>query len=150
MIKGLVPTYKSRSWRPFVMSFKWDQLIANHVYHISPKRWEKRIASYVIPGELSRAKESIRFGNKKEGHGFHKERGDFCLVGASIKGRHLTAFYRRVELLGGLHYDLAVFNEVGKYFDFNKITIMAAEACVFCVKGNSNEKFYAKLRKIYG
>lgn len=150
MITTLVPTYKSRSWRPFVATFGWDVDDYDRVHEISARRCEKRVDSYMIPGELQRSTESIRFGREKLGHGFHKKRGDFCLVGGALKGTHLTVFYRRVELLGGLHYDLAVFNEVYRHKGpLRKITIMAAEACVFCVKGNSNEKLYSKLMRTY-
>jgi hypothetical protein len=146
----LVPRYKSVSWRNFTFSFAWDSGIVDFMYEVSERRCQRRIDSYIIPGELSRSKGSIRFGNKKEGHGYHKERGDFCLVAGSYAKKKLHVFYRRVELIGGLHLDLAVFNEVEKAMgSISTVTVMAAEACAFCLKGNSNEKLYKQLTTFY-
>ena len=145
-----VPTFKSRSWKPFVACWRYSREDYEFVHGVSATRCEKRIKSYIIPGELERAKESIRFGVKKEGQGYGKERGDFCLVGASLVKGHLTAFYRKVELIGGLHYDLALFNEVEEHMGRIKtVTIMAAGAFVFALKGNSGEKLHAKLLEHY-
>lgn len=150
MILELVPAYKSRSWTPFVVSFKWDQDAVDNVWNISESRCEKRIASYVDPQELKRSKGSIRFGVKKEGHGFHKERGDFCLVGGSLVKGHLSVYYRRVELLGGFHYDLAIFERVAEIMGpIKRVTMYASHAMVFALKGNSNEKLYQKLKRHY-
>ena len=150
MFKECVPTFKSRSWKPFVARWNYSADDYEFVHSVSATRCDKRIQSYIIPGELERAKESIRFGVKKEGNGYGKERGDFCLVGASLVNGHLTAFYRKVELIGGLHYDLALFNEVEQAMGRIKtVTIMAAGAFVFALKGNSGEKLHAKLMENY-
>lgn len=101
MILDLVPEYKSRSWKPFAVTVGWDPGIARFVRRISATRCDRRIASYMIPGELERSKGSIRFGQSKTGRGYREKRGDFCLVGGSYDKGHLTVFYRNVELLGG-------------------------------------------------
>lgn len=146
----LVPDYHSRSHRNLKFSFKWNLHDAKEMRKISAKRCDKRIATYIIPGELKRSRGSIRFGNKKEGHGYHGARGDFCLVGASYKSGHLHVLYSRVELIGGFHFDLAVFSEVEKAMGKIKdVTIYAPHAFVFALKGNSNEKLYRKLTQYY-
>lgn len=147
---ALVMKYRSKSYRDFQFTFNWDKCDAEKMREISAKRCDKRIASYIIPGELERSRGSIRFGNKKEGHGYHGKRGDFCLVGGSYKSGHLHVLYSRVELIGGFHFDLAVFAEVEKALGRIKdVTIYAPHAFVFALKGNSNEKLYGKLVKYY-
>lgn len=146
----LVPEYKGRGWRPFCATIGWRPEIASFMHHLSARRYSSRIANYVIPGEFKRSKGSIRFGVAKEGHGYKGARGDFCLVGGSLDKGHLAVFYRRLELIGGLHYDLSVFNEVDKALGpIKRITIFAAEAKVFALSGNSNEKLYHRLKKYY-
>jgi hypothetical protein len=149
--RRLVPQYKSVSFRNFVTSFQWDSTIVDFMYEVSENRCERRKANYIIPGEFKRSKGALRFGVKKEGHGYHgRERGDFCMVGASFVKGKLHVFYRRVELIGGLHYDLVVFNEIEKAMGpIKTVTIMAAEACAFCVKKNSNEKLYKQITNFY-
>jgi hypothetical protein len=148
--RWLVPQYKSVSYRNLVFTFAWDDRWADMMYEISEKRCLKRIESYVIPGEFKRSKGSIRFGVKKEGHGYHKERGDFCLIGGALKDGKLHIFYRNVELIGGVHYDLAIINEIEKAMGRIKtVTVMAASANAFCLKGNSNEKLYKQLMERY-
>lgn len=148
--RELVPDYHSRSHRNLTFRFKWDRSDADKMANISATRCQKRIDTYVIPGELKRSRGSIRFGHQKSGHGFHKERGDFCLVGGVFDKGHLTVLYRRVELIGGFHYDLAIFAEVEKALGRIKhVTIHAPHAFVFALKGNSNEKLYKKLQLYY-
>lgn len=144
------PTYRSRSWRNVVVTFGWNSEIPKFMRTVSDRRCEKRIATYLIPGELERSRGSIRFGVKKEGHGFHAERGDFCLIGAAVDKRNLTVFYRRLELIGGLHYDTAVFQKLVDHFDISRVTIMAPEVKIYALRGNSNEKLYQQLIKFYG
>lgn len=149
--RELVPRYKSKSFRDFRLRFRWDKDDAKNIFSISETRCRKRLGTYIIPGELERSRGSIRFGNKKSGQGFHKDRGDFCLVGGVFDKGHLTVLYRRVELIGGLHFDLALFQQVedvcGRIKD---VTIHAPHAFVFALKGNSNEKLYKKLNQYYG
>lgn len=148
--RKLVPRYKSRSFRDFKLRFKWDKDDADFIRAVSETRCEKRIDTYIIPGELARSRGSIRFGRSKSGHGFHAKRGDFCLVGGVFDAGHLTVLYRRVELIGGLHFDLALFREVEKQCGpIKDVTIHAPHAFVFALKGNSNEKLYKKLIKYY-
>lgn len=152
----LVPQYKSRSFKPFVASFVWDNEIADAMRGISERRCDNRLKSYIIPGEIKRAaalqkdSTSVRFGHRKDGHGINGPRGDFCLVaGAYIKG-HFTAFYRSIELIGGLHYDTVIFEHVeGRLGKIKTITIMAASAHVLALRGNSNEKLYQQLRSYH-
>lgn len=148
--RDLVPRYKSKSFRDFKLRFKWDLQDEKNVRSISDTRCIKRLSTYIIPGELARSRGSIRFGHRKSGHGFHSERGDFCLVGGSFDKGHLSVFYRRVELIGGLHYDLAIFAEVERTLGRIKdVTIYAPHAFVFALKGNSNEKLYKRLNTYY-
>lgn len=148
--RDLVPRYKSRSFRDFRLRFKWNKNDASFVRRTSSTRCDRRLETYIIPGELERSRGSIRFGNKKSGHGFHKERGDFCLVGGVYDKGHLTVLYRRVELIGGLHFDLALFAEVERICGRIKdVTIYAPHAFVFALKGNSNEKLYKRLTQYY-
>jgi hypothetical protein len=150
MWPDLVPKYKSKSIKNLQFTFDWDKRDAEKMREISARRCDKRIASYIIPGELERSRGSIRFGVKKEGHGYHGKRGDFCLVGASYRSGHLHVLYSRVELIGGFHFDLAVFSEVEKVLGrITDVTIYAPHAFVFALKGNSNEKLYKKLNDYY-
>lgn len=150
MIATLVPDYKGRGWRPFCVTFPWDKQDANYIWTISKARCQKRIDSYVDFNELDRSRESIRFGVRKEGHGYRGARGDFCLVAGHLDKGNLSLFYRRLELLGGLHFDLAVIDAVEEAKGpLKRISIFAVEAKVFALRGNSNEKLYSKLRKHY-
>lgn len=146
----LVPEYKSRGYKNLVARFGWSDQVANRMDNISQKRGEKRLASYWIPGEVRQGRSSFRFGVAKEGHGYQGKRGDFCLVAASLQNKHLHVFYRRVELIGGLHYDTVIFREIErKMGPIKTVTIMAAEAFVFALKGNSNEKLYKLLKEYH-
>lgn len=137
----------------------WEDQYPQEIGKISQKRAENRRKNYLVPEELQRVKAkilskgeaSIRFGNTKTGHGYHGERGDFCLVGGAIKGAHFSAFYRSLELIGGLAYDLCLIdhlatNLLGK--PWKSVTIYAARANVFALKGNSNERLFPKLRDL--
>ena len=93
---------------------------------------------------------SIRFGVKKAGHGYGKERGDFCLVSAVYSGKTLTLFYRSIELIGGFGFDLVLIEHVIRKLGIKPdwIEIWAVKAFTFALKGNSNEKLFPKLREI--
>lgn len=150
MFRHYVPVYKSKSYRHLVASFIWDRSVADFMETVSAKRCANRRANYLIPGELERSRGAIRFGLKKEGHGYHGPRGDFCLVGGTHDGRDLTLFYRSVELIGGLHYDLALMAAVENVMGpIRRVNIMTPRANSFCLVGNSNEKLYQKLTKFY-
>jgi hypothetical protein len=157
----LVPSYKSAVYPNLTMIIdQWDDGFSAGVREISAKRAENRVTNYVDPVEVDRAVSkygsteacTIRFGVKKPGHGYHKERGDFCLLGGSLQGKHLQLFYRSLELIGGLAYDLCIINHLTEAFDvkLKSVTIHAAKANVFALKGNSNEKLYPKFRKVLG
>lgn len=149
--------YRSRSFRPFIRSFRWQRHIADHVRaNISQRRCNNRLANYIIPGEFERhtalrsSGSSLRFGHSKSGHGYHAERGDFCLIGGVVKRHNLTVFYRSLELLGGLYFDLAIYAAVEDHFGpLKTVTIMATTANVFALKGNSNEKLHKQLTEFY-
>jgi hypothetical protein len=137
----------------------WNPEYAEAIHRISEKRAANRVMNYLDPQEISRAHKkltskgeaSIRFGVSKPGHGYSGERGDFCLVGGVIRGKDLTVFYRSLELIGGFAYDLCLFRGLEELLDtpWKSITVMATKANVFALKGNSNEKLYPKLRKIF-
>lgn len=166
--KTLVPTYTSAQYRPLVVQIKnYDGKYAKLIEEISWKRTNSRWENYVDPLELMRVKKkmqskdevAIRFGVAKGGHGYHGERGDFCLIGAAIQGksmknavppRKLTLFYRSVELIGGLAFDLAMLEWVAEKLEvrWTQLSIMAANANVFAVRKNSNEKLYPKIQEI--
>ena len=152
MFTTLVPEYRGRCWTPFWVRFQWDPEIARFMKSISKKRYQKRMDTYIIPGELERSTSSMRFGNSKTGFGYVGKRGDFCMIGASLEKNHLTVFYRRLEMIGGLHYDTAIFNEIDKRapVDIKYITIFAAQSTVFARRKNSNEKLYQQLMDYYG
>jgi hypothetical protein len=155
----LVPEYQSRVYSGLILKLQWNHEYAELIGMISAKRRDNRIANYIDFLEIDRAHKkletkgeaSIRFGVKKTGHGYSGERGDFCLVGGVVRGRDLTVFYRSLELIGGFAYDLCVFRylETALGIGWKNITIMATKANVFALKGNSNEKLYPKLQKIF-
>lgn len=147
----LVPDYKGRGWRNFVETFRWDADIADYMESVSARRAESRLRAYIIKGELESGRTGLRFGHEKVGHGYRGDRKDFCLLAASYYKGNLHVFYRRVELIGGLHYDTILFREIERVtgWDIRRITIMAAEAKVFALSGNSNEKLYKKLKAHY-
>lgn len=156
----LVPSYKSVVYPGAIFRLIWNPSYAEEIQKISTKRATNRFANYVDPIEMARAQKklmtkgeaSVRFGVAKTGHGYKGERGDFCLVGGVIRGRDLTVFYRSLELIGGFAYDLCLFHEVESLIgvSWKTVTIMATKANVFALKGNSNEKLYPKLVKIFG
>lgn len=157
----MVGGYVSRRFPHHVFSFGWNPDLAQRVL-VNPKRAAKRIASYVDYADLARASSrsdngkdfSIRFGVEKTGSGNFGERGDFCLLGASYttRGRTLTLHYRSLELFGGLVYDQAILLEVigTLNLDVKRIVVMCGSCHSFALRGNSNEKLYAKLLDIYG
>ncbi len=148
-----VKTYKSRSWRPFFVQFPWDSSIISHMESISRRRCEKRKHSYLIPGELQRAKQSIRFGHEKTGRGYKGERGDFCLLAGVYHKGTLTLFYRTVELIGGLHFDLCLIGEVEKHLGkVRTVRIAACSASVFALRGvtsKSKERLFAQMTEYH-
>lgn len=155
---SLVPSYSSRVYPGLICKLVWDPAYAIAIREISPKRSVNRVNNYIDLQELKRVEAkletkgeaSVRFGVSKSGHGYHKERGDFCLVGGVIRGKDLTVFYRSLELIGGLAYDLTLFQYLAlRFHTWRSVTIMATKANVFALKGNSNEKLYPKLREIF-
>lgn len=162
----MVPEYRSAVYSPLVVQIqKWDDKHALDIETISEKRSSNRVKNYFIPEEIRRVQQrissdrdsSIRFGNRKEGHGYHGERGDFCLVGGSISllpngaRADLTLMYRSLELIGGFGYDLVLVQRLGNLLDleWRRLTILAARAHVFALKGNSNESLFPKLQKVF-
>lgn len=148
----LAPSYASRSWKPFYVTFPYDPSTANFLRKLNPTRFDKRRREYVDPKEIERSKGTFRFGVKKSGRGFQKERGDFCLIGGHLDGKHLHLFYRRIEIVGGLHFDLSVIEAVRKKFEIRRVTIFATHAFQFGVKGRlslSKERLYKSLVNFY-
>lgn len=157
----LVPRYESHRYDNLVVEIgKWNPEYGLAVQEISAKRAANRLRNYILTEEIERVRArlestdscSIRFGKSKEGHGYHGERGDFCLIGGAIERKNLTLFYRSLELIGGLAYDLCIVNYVSGLLgiEWKKVTIHAARAHSFALKGNSNEKLYPKFRRILG
>lgn len=158
----LVPEYKSRSYIHLCAKVtEWSDHFGRQMWNLSDRRARNRLSNYLDPAELERVEErlrygsteaSIRFGVSKKGHGYHGERGDFCLTSGVVSGRHLTLFYRSLELIGGLGYDLCIIAELAAQLEreWKSVTIHAAHANVFALKGNSNEKLYPKLRGVLG
>jgi len=164
--KIMVPEYRSAVYSPVVIQIQqWEDKYALDISTISEKRATNRCTNYFIPEELSRVGQrisrekdsSIRFGAAKSGHGYHGERGDFCLVGGSISllsdgaRADLTLMYRSLELIGGFGYDLVLIERLGNSLDleWRRLTILAARAHIFALKGNSNEKLFPKLQKVF-
>lgn len=160
MLVDKIPEYKHNTTRHSFFSFKWDDSIVDFLEDVSARRCATRRGNYIIPGELQRARDaakkgsagcSIRFGNVKEGHGFDGERKDFCLVGGTYKAKTLTMFYRRLDLLGGLFYDMVIVDEVERIIGpIRAVVIYAVQSDVYARHGGSNEALYKKLRKHYG
>lgn len=157
----LVPSYKSIVYPNLVLGIeRWTDEYATGVREISAKRAGNRLMNYLDLEELGRAESrlqntdsaSLRFGVKKEGHGYHGERGDFCLTSGAINGKHLHLFYRSLELIGGLAYDLCLIEELGVQLaiKWKSVTVHAAKANVFALRGNSNEALYPKFRGVLG
>jgi hypothetical protein len=183
-----VPTYKSKSIRPFFARFPFEGLegYAKAIRAVSAKRSDNRIRNYVDSSEMLRVRQrlhggssqfskgvrsgmsvrdgeikskkrngakdvSIRFGVSKTGHGYSGERGDFCLVSAVYSGNTLAFFYRSIELIGGFAFDTVLVDHVCKELGIKPkfIEIWATKAFVFALKGNSNEKLYPKLKRIF-
>lgn len=164
--KTMVPEYESAQYRPLIVQInKWDPQYAIKIREISERRSTNRINNYLDETELlrvfdklqSKKEASIRFGVNKKGHGYHGERGDFCLIGGAIenhnaKGKaNLTLFYRSLELIGGFAYDLTLIHHLGERLNtrWKRVNIMATGAHVFALKKNSNEKLYPKLWEIF-
>lgn len=162
----MVPEYRSAVYSPLVVQIQhWEDKYALAIAAISEKRSGNRVENYFILDEIDRVRSrlqsskseaSIRFGAKKEGHGYHGKRGDFCLVGGSIERTsgsmgHLTLFYRSLELIGGFGYDLVLVQRLGERLGlkWKRLTILAARAHIFALKGNSNEKLFPKLQKVF-
>lgn len=159
--RELVPTYKSQVFGALHLTInRWNNEFGREVANVNPKRAQNRCTNYLDVEELDRVRSrlslgkdsSLRFGVSKAGRGYHGERGDFCLVGGAIDGRHLSLMYRSLEMIGGFGYDLAMIAEMCERLGWEPrgVTIMAARANVFALKRNSNEKFYPKLWKILG
>jgi hypothetical protein len=157
-----VPDYIGRSYRPMVVKIQpWSSTYGHELSRIHEARAQKRIDSYLDPGEVSRVQDkltrkdnaSIRFGTIKTGHGYLGERGDFCLIGGAIRDSHLTVFYRRLELLGGFAFDQCVIDMLADLLGlrWKSVSIMAVQADVFAsVRGSGEkERLYHVLREIF-
>lgn len=159
MFRKMVPSFKDNSHRFLMMRFPFDPKVVEFVESHSKTRAEKRVAGYVIPGELERAAllhkstsggASIRFGKEKKGRGYVGKRRDFCLIGGALRGKTLTLFYRRLEMTGGLFYDLAIAREVDKIVGPVKhIVIVAVQANIYALGGGENLRFYEALRRYF-
>lgn len=158
LFRHYVPEYHYKRYKPFIASFDWDSAIADEMQRISQRRVYNRLSSYIIPGEFERSSKftagrgcrAFRFGYQKGGNGLHGTRGDFCLVGGAYEKKKLTVFYRSLDLIGGLHYDTAIFAAIEKVVGpVRVVTIMAVSAEINAMRGNSNEKLYAKLVDYY-
>lgn len=163
--KIMVPEYRSAVYSPIVIQIqKWEDKYALAIAAISEKRASNRCSNYFIPEEIERvtarvrkgADSSIRFGQRKDGHGYHGERGDFCLVGGSISdirgsSGKLSLFYRSLELIGGFGYDLVLVQRLGEQLglEWKSLTILSARAHIFALKGNSNQALFPKLQEVF-
>lgn len=149
----LVPEYKSKAYPGLQFSFRWHRRDSDLVWDISERRCRKRLDSYLIPGELDRSRGSLRFGHQKTGRGYQSGRGDFCLLAGfrNPKNGDLTLFYRNLELIGGLHFDLPIYAAVEDALGpLRKITILCVHAFVFGVHGRQSlnkEKLYDQVRQ---
>lgn len=154
----MVPRYESRNYGPTIFTVAWDPSVALSIGKISERRSLNRIDNYAIPLEMERVRSklsskdsvAIRFGNRKPGHGYGRERGDFCVIAGVVSKKHLTLYYRSLELIGGFAYDLVLINYLEKFFKCNwrTVTFVTQKAFVFALKGNSNERLYPRLRSI--
>lgn len=161
----MVGGYTSKRFKHHVFGFNWDRDLAEAVTSINPKRRDKRVASYLDPFEIDRVQDrahagkdfSLRMGVEKTGAGNFGERGDFCMLGASYSKKVLTLHYRSLELFGGMVYDQAIIMAIQDGFDnlfdgglpIKKVVNLCASCHSFALKGNSNEKLFQKLQKVY-
>lgn len=149
--QALVPDYIGRTYRPFVATIRpWVTSYSGIIRTLHPERADKRVAGYLIDEEVDRVRRkltvkdnaSIRFGALKTGHGYRGERGDFCLIGGSIRDGNLAVFYRRLELIGGFTFDMCVVDELARQLDltWRSVQIFAVQADVFASRAGSGEK----------
>lgn len=157
------PDYIGRTYRPLVVKIGWTcGKYSAPIAQLSASRAQKRIATYLIPDEVLRVRlklntkdnASIRFGGAdKVGHGYRGERGDFCLVGGSIRGNDLALFYRRLELVGGFAFDVCLIDELARQLSmkWRTVQLMCVQADMFALKDGSGEKerLFANLQEIY-
>lgn len=140
-----VPEFKGRTYRPFLVRIDpWTSDYTAALRALSPTRADKRIATYLDATELDRVRAklqtkdtaSIRFGTSKEGIGYRGERGDFCLVGGSLRQEHLALFYRRLELVGGFAFDVVLIDKLGEELGikWRSVTIHAVQADVYALR----------------
>jgi hypothetical protein len=157
-----VPDFKGRTYRPFLVKISpWSHEFTQAITDLGPKRAYKRISTYLDPVELDRVRlklrtkdtASIRFGTEKVGVGYKGERGDFCLVGGSLRGAHLDLFYRRLELIAGFAYDVVLIDKLGEELDrdWRSVTIHAVQADVYALHDHKDEKekLFLNLQKVF-
>lgn len=155
----LVPAYKSISYGPAIFKIHWDKDVVAQILGLSVKRAENRVRNYLRSDEITRVKSklskkseaSIRFGAAKTGFGYSGERGDFCLIAGVIRGRELTLYYRSLEMMGGFAFDLCLIAKLSYLLDieWETVTFVSRKVFTFALKGNSNEKLYPKLLRIF-
>jgi len=154
-----VPEYRSINHGRLIINLEWDRKYGREISKISERRASSRCEGYLESSEIARAKgklrskgeASIRLGNQKRGHGYSGERGDFCLVAGAVKKTEAVFFYRSLELIGGFAYDLCLLNALESRLGCNweTVSIFTCKAFIFALKGNSNEKLYPKLERIF-
>lgn len=155
----LVPSYTSQNYGPMIARVEWNREYPRAIGSLSERRTASRWSNYVDAVEVvrsskklrSKGEASIRFGFEKPGHGYSKERGDFCLIAGVVKNKQLTVYYRSLEMIGGFAYDLTLLNQLEYELgcEWREITIVTCKAFVFALKGNSNEKLFPKLQRIF-
>lgn len=157
----LVPKYKSHVYRNLILTInEFNPKYGDAIGEINRKRAANRIKAYLDIKEITRARiklsskgeASIRFGVEKTGRGYHGERADFCLVGGAVTRQQVWIYYRSLELIGGLGYDLCLFSHLWRMLGrppWKRIVICTPRANVFALKRNSNEKLYPKLQEIF-
>jgi len=157
----LLPAYQFVHYSPLYARVNgWESKLISKIRAINPKRASDRFNNYVSPGELDRVRRftpfiakrgtSIRLGHSKPGLGMGGGERDFCILGAVVRRRALTVMYRSIDLIGGLAYDLTLFDSLGESLGvrWSSLTVFAMTAETQTSKGTSNEKLYPKLRRI--
>lgn len=131
----------------------FDQL--ETIRGLTKRRAAKREEAYLIPGEIEAARQrweetqepvDFHFGYFKAGGGFHGPRADFCLLAGSYDGVTLSLYFRAMNLVAGLVYDLVLAKDIIEMMGIEpeEISIFAQRAFIFPID-NAGMKLFSQL-----
>lgn len=122
---------------------------------LTKRRAAKREESYLIPGEIEAARQrweethepvDFHFGYHKAGGGFFGPRADFCLMAGSYDGTTLSLYFRALNLVAGLAYDLVLIKDIIEMLGVRprQISIFAQRAFIFPID-NAGKKLFSQI-----